>query len=282
LNSNTRLELERKMLVDAHSHIDRYDLVDEQALESALAEITQHGIFTISNSMDLSSYRRNLEIGEMCDWVLPTFGVHPWNAPEYADRLEDLSEAIEQSPMLGEIGLDFYFVKDTSAYPNQRKVFEFFLEAAREQEKIVNLHTKGAEKEVLELLDQYDIPRVIVHWYSGPMDIFKEMVARGMYFTVGIEVLYSEHIRAIAQEIPLGQLLTETDNPGGPKGYLGKPGMPALVKEVVEGIAEARETTSEAIIQTIQANLLELIRDNRWLVNTYRKVLEECASLIPR
>jgi hypothetical protein len=93
-----------KMLIDAHSHVDRYDLVDEQALGSALSEITQHGILTISNSMDLPSYKRNLEISEMCRLVLPTFGVHSWNAPDYADRLDDLSEAIERSPMLGESG----------------------------------------------------------------------------------------------------------------------------------------------------------------------------------
>jgi TatD DNase family protein len=97
------------MLIDAHTHVDRYDLVDEQALGSALAEITQHGILTVSNSMDLSSYKRNLEIREMCSLVLPTFGVHPWNAPEYAYCLHDLSEAIEQSPMLGESRLSRRF-----------------------------------------------------------------------------------------------------------------------------------------------------------------------------
>jgi TatD DNase family protein len=263
------------MLVDAHSHVDRYDLVGEGALESALEEITQHRIFTISNSMDLSSYERNLAIGEMCGLVLPIFGVHPWNASQYAHRLEELSEAIEQSPMIGEIGLDYYFVKDASEYPDQRRVFEFFLSAAREQGKIVNLHTKGAEEAVLELLDRYDIPRAMVHWYSGPLDIFRELAARGVYFTIGVEVLYSEHIQTIAQEIPLGQLLTETDNPGGPKEFIGGPGMPVLVREVVQGIAEVRETTVEAITQTVHTNLLQLIRDDPRLVDTCVRVLEE-------
>jgi TatD DNase family protein len=253
------------MFIDAHAHVDKYDVVDDQALGSALAEITQHRILTISNSMDLPSYKRNLEIGEICSLVLPTFGVHPWNALEYADRLDDLREAIELSPMIGEIGLDHYFVQDTSAYPAQRKVLEFFLGAAKEQEKIINLHTKGAEREVLELLRQYDIARVIVHWYSGPLGIFREMVARGVYFTVGIEVLYSEHIQSIAREIPSNQLLTETDNPGGPKEFLGEPGMPVLVKDVVQAVADARSTTPEAIIQIVQANMLELIRDDRRL-----------------
>jgi TatD DNase family protein len=224
--------------------------------------------------MDLPSYRRNLEISERCSLVLPTFGAHPWNAPEYADRLDDLTEAIERSPMLGEIGLDHHFVRDTSTYPAQSKVLEFLMGAAREQEKIISLHTKGAEREVLELLGQYDIPRVIVHWYSGPVDIFREMADRGVYFTVGIEVRHSDHLRAIAQEIPPGQLLTETDNPGGPKGLIGGPGMPALVHDVVQGLAEARGTTTEALVQTVQDNLLGLIRDDRRLSDT-RAVLEE-------
>ncbi len=251
------------MFIDAHSHLDRYDLVDEQALDSALAEITRHRILTISNSMDLPSYQRNLEIGQRCPWVVPTFGVHPWQAPEYADRLEDLRAATEQSPMLGEIGLDHYFVQDPAAYPAQRQVLEFFLGAAREQDKIVTLHTKGAEGDVLELLDQYDLRRVLVHWYSGPLDIFRELVDRGVFLTVGVEVLYSEHIQAIAREIPLKQLLTETDNPGGPRGFTGRPGMPVLIKEVVQGVAEARGTTPEAIVQAIQANWLALIGDDR-------------------
>jgi TatD DNase family protein len=106
---------------------------------------------------------------------------------------------------------------------------------------------------------------VIVHWYAGPLDIFRELVARGVYMTVGIEALYSQHIQTIAQEIPLGQLLTETDNPGGPKGFIGGPGTPVLIKDVVQGVAEARGTTTEAIIQAVQANWLTLVRDDRRL-----------------
>ncbi len=258
------------MLIDAHAHLDRY----EDTLEPALQEITQHSIFTISNSMDLPSYKRNLEIGEMCELVLPTFGVHPWNAPEYADRLDDLSEAIEQSPMLGEIGLDYYFVDDTSLYPAQRKVFEFFLAAARGQGKIVNLHTKGAENVVLHFLSQYDIQRAIIHWYSGPLDVFRELVTRGATFTIGVEVLYSEHIQTIARELPSEQLLTETDNPGGPKSFIGGLGMPLLIRDVVQGLAELRKTTVEAVIQTVQTNLVRLIRDDPWLSDIDARLFE--------
>jgi len=261
---------EGKMLIDAHSHLDMY----EDATESALEEIMQHRIFTISNSLEPSSYERNLEIAEACDLVLPTFGVHPQNAPKYVDCLEDMSGAIEQSPMIGEIGLDYHFVEDACQYPAQREVFEFFLVAAKEQRKIVNLHTKGAEKEILHLLNCYDIQRAIVHWYSGPLDVFRELAARGTYLTIGVEVLYSEHIQTIARELPSEQLLTETDNPGGPRWLTGTLGMPILLRNVIQALAELKKTTAEAIIQKVQSNFLRLIRFDPRLRDTSVKVCE--------
>lgn len=259
------------MLIDVHSHLDRY----EDSLKSALAEIAQHRIFTISNSMDLPSYSRNLEIGKMSGLVLPTFGVHPWNAPAYVDYLGDLTNAIEQSPILGEIGLDYHFVEDVSLYPAQRKVFESFLTVAKEQEKIVSLHTKGAESEVLYLLNRYDIQRTIVHWYSGPIDIFRALVAGGTYFTIGVEVIYSDHIQTIARELPSQLLLTETDNPDGPKWLTHKLGMPLLIRDVIQVLAELRKETAEAIIKIVQTNFVRLIRDDPWLSETYARVFEE-------
>jgi len=253
------------MLIDAHAHLDQYG--DE--LDAVLEEIRQHRIFTISTSMDLPSYARNLQIGDMCDLVLPTFGVHPLNAPEYADCLGDLREATERSPMLGEIGLDYYYVSDVSQYPAQRRIFESFLAAAREQGKIVNLHTKGAEQAVLRLLDRYDIERAIVHWYSGPLDVFRQLTARGTYFTVGVEVLHSKHIQTIARELPARQLLTETDNPSAHEWLTGKPGMPLLVNEVIQALARLREATTEDIIQTVEANFARLIRDDPWIPRTH-------------
>jgi TatD DNase family protein len=253
--------------MDAHAHLDKY----EDALGSALEEITQHRIFTISNSMDLPAYRRNLEIGARCEWVLPTFGVHPWNASDYFDRLEDLNQSIEQSPMIGEIGLDYHWVEDASLYPAQRQVFEFFLGAAKAQDKIVNLHTKGAEDEVLRWLDDYDIRRAIVHWYSGPLDVLDELVARGIYFTIGVEVLYSKHIQTTARALPAERLLTETDNPGGPRSFTGAPGMPLLIRDVVQALADLRNTSPQAIIQTVQANFGRLIQQDPWLSEIYAR-----------
>ena len=252
------------MLIDAHSHVDRYDRVGDGDLTSALAEIAERKIFTVSNSMDLPSYERGLEIAEMCDLVLPIFGVHPWNAQHYVDRLDDLAVAVQQTPMVGEVGLDFHFVKDRSTYGDQATVLEFFLAEAKKQGKLIQVHTKGAEREVLALLDRYELPGVIVHWYSGPLDIFRQMVARDFYFTMGIEVLHSDHIQDIVREIPSGRLLTETDNPGGPMNYIGRAGTPSLLDEVILGIARVRSSTAQEIADTVESNFLRLVREQPW------------------
>ncbi len=259
------------MLIDAHAHLDRYG----DLLKTALEEIRQNRIFVIANSMDLPSYRENLAIGARCDLVLPTFGVHPKRAPEYAGRLHELSRAIEMSLAIGEIGLDFHWVKDSSQYAVQEKVLRFFLAAAKEQKKIVNLHTKGAEKEILALLEHYDIQRAIVHWYSGPLDILRALSEYGAYFTVGVEVLYSEHIQTIARELPMDRLLTETDNPGGLQWLRGAPGMPLALRDVVRALAGLKGTTENTIGRSVRENLSRLIASDPWLAETRRRLFSE-------
>jgi TatD DNase family protein len=253
------------MLIDAHAHLDKYgDLLDE-----ALDQIRQRRIFTIATAMDLPSYFQLQTIAERLDLVLPTFGIHPRRAPEYADRLGALSRHIEQSPAIGEIGLDFHWVEDSSQYPVQLKVLEYFLAAAREQKKFVNLHTKGAERKILDLLERYEIRRAIIHWYSGPLDILRAFVQFGAYFTIGVEVLYSDAIRTIAKEVPNHLLLTETDNPGGLKWLKGVVGMPTEIDKVVAAVAEVRGVSSTVVAQTVHENFLRLIDGDPWLKDVH-------------
>jgi TatD DNase family protein len=259
------------MLIDAHAHLDRYG----EELQAAIDEIKEHNILTIAVAMDLPSYERSLEIAELSELALPIFGVHPKRAPQYADRLRELANFIERSPMIGEIGLDFHWVEDQAQYPAQRKVLEYFLAAAREQKKIVNLHTKGAEREILDLLERYDIRRAIVHWYSGPMDIFRALIDHGAYFTVGVEVFSSESIQAIARAVPEGQLLTETDNPGGLKWLRGVVGMPREIKKVIQAIAALRQSPPEAIEKTVCENLTRLMAADPWLTAVHDRIVSQ-------
>ena len=251
------------MLIDAHVHLDKYG----NLLDDALREIEDNRIFTVATAMDVPSYIELQRIGERSDLVLPTFGIHPRRAAEYAGQLREIGRYIEMSPAIGEIGLDFHWVKDTSTYPAQRKVLEYFIAAAAEQNKFVNLHTKAGEKEILDLLERYDARRAIIHWYSGPMDILRAMIDYGCYFTIGVEVLYSDYIKGIAKAVPDHLLLTETDNTGAlkwPKKN-DEVGMPAAIKDVVNALAELRQSTLEKVKSLVQSNFSRLIAHDPWL-----------------
>jgi TatD DNase family protein len=251
------------MLIDAHAHLDQYPDV---MLASVLAEIVAHRIVTVSTSMDLASFERGEAIAAQNQLVLATFGIHPWNASAYEHRLPDLAPVLARSPMFGEIGLDHRYVEDASEYPAQQRVFEYFLDAARDQKKIVNLHTSGAEAEVLGGLARYEIRRAIVHWYDGPLGLIPVLVDQGAYFTVGVEVLFSPRIEAVAREIPVDRLLAETDNPDGLEWLTGALGMPCRLREVIGKLADVRCTTSDAMARTVDVNFSRLIQDDVRLV----------------
>jgi TatD DNase family protein len=249
------------MLIDAHVHIDKYG----ERLDGALAEIDGETILTVAVAMDPPSYRASKLIAQRSPLILPTFGVHPRRAPQYAAALHELGPLIEESPAIGEIGLDFHWEKDGAAFPSQVRVLEYFFAAAREQNKWVNLHTKGGEKEILRLLDKHQIQRAVVHWYSGPLDLLRELASWGAYFTVGVEVLFSEHIKTIAREIPEPLLLTETDNPGGLAWLGGGTGMPRELRGVIEMLARLRHSTAAAVTAAVHRNFARLIENDPWL-----------------
>ena len=252
----------KTLVVDAHAHLDQYS---DSELPDVLRQVEDGHIFTISTAMNPDSYRRARMIAARCRYVLPTFGLHPWEAHEYVGKLAQIDGLIETSPMLGEIGLDYQFVQDASRYGPQKEILEHFVRAAREQAKVVNLHTKGAEEEILGLLTRYEIERAIVHWYSGPLDVMAELAEVGCYFTVGVEVLRSDHIRQIAGMIPEDGLLIETDNPGGWEWLTGERGLPVRIQDVLGSVADIRHTPEEHIAAAVNENFARLIQDDPWL-----------------
>ncbi len=249
--------------IDAHAHLDEYP---DTWLGPVLRELDELHIATISTAMAPGAYERTLQIQERSPWVLATLGIHPWNAAHFVTGLDDLEPALEASPMFGEIGLDFRNVHDATQYDAQVRVLEFFLSAAKEQDKVINIHTSGAEPEVLELLERYDIRRAIIHWYSGPVEPLRRMASRGYQFTFGCELLSSDFIQSLAREVPRTQVLTETDNPGGPQWVFGEPAMPTLVVPVLQALAMVHGLDEAEMREQIRLNMLLLIENDGRLV----------------
>jgi TatD DNase family protein len=99
------------------------------------------------------------------------------------------------------------------------------------------------------------------------MDIFHAMVQYGCFFTIGVEVHFSDYIKMIAKAVPDHLLLTETDNPGALR-WLKKNdevGMPTAIKDVVKAVAGLRGLTVEEMEKLVQTNFIRLIADDPWL-----------------
>jgi len=79
--------------------------------------------------------------------------------------------------------------------------------------------------------------------------------------------LISQNPRPIAKLFPDHLLLTEKDNPGAFK-WLNKNdgiGMPTAIQNVVDKVAELRQSTPERIENLVHANFSRMIKDDPWL-----------------
>lgn len=242
-------------LLDAHVHLDGYG----EAWPAALAEMRAAGMGALAVSMDVASYRATVALCAQDPRLLPSFGIHPWEAPRWAKRLDELTSLAEEAPMLGEVGLDRRFVDDPRAYGPQEEVFRWFLDVARRSGKLLNLHTSGAEARVAELLEGAGGVHALVHWYNGPMGVLERLAGVGAYFSVGVELLESERIVKVAKRIPLDRLLVETDNPGGWKWLAREVGTPSLLLRVVEALARVRELAPEEMEAVLEENARRLL-----------------------
>jgi TatD DNase family protein len=248
------------MYIDAHAHLDKYGA----ELPDIIAEIEADQIFTLSVSMDPAAYLNSKKLDTKCKWILSTFGVHPWNAPAIHPTLQSLDALITDSPIVGEIGLDYHFIKEPEKHELQRDVFKYFVGKGVAQNKILNIHSKGAEADVDSILGDLNARRAILHWYSGPIAELNKLTEKGFYVTLGVEMLTDPHIQAIAKAVPAELLLTETDNPGGYRWLTGTMGTPKLIKLVVDKLSELRGWKHQQTKDVVLENFVRLAAADEW------------------
>ena len=261
------------MLIDVHTHLNFY----EEFYEKTLNDIIENEILVVWNSVNIEDYVKVLEAAVKCEFIIPAFGIHPNRAHDFAKNLDVLTSHLDDSILYGEIGLDYFFVKDKWKYPLQKKVFELFLKKAKERKKIVNLHIRGAYDDALELLEKYSVNKVIMHNYDGPLDMLPKYIENEYYFSISNTITeeYREIIPQwkdlleVAKAVPLDRLLIETDGPG----YT--PEIPTSEKllKIIEIIATLRNTTSDEIEKAISSNFNRLISDDSDF-KEYRKLIK--------
>lgn len=234
--------------VDTHCHLD---LLDDPA--SALDAAGDTVVVAVT---ELPSRYRLLKSRFRNDRrVRVALGLHPLRAAT-AGPIEEslLIRQLPECDYLGEIGLDFSpHGRDTKHA--QLRIFERLLAEPAMRNKVVTVHSRGAERDVIDRLREAEI-RAILHWYTGPATLIDAALAAGMYFSVNPPMIASTKGRALLAAIPADRVLTETDAPFAKTK--GRPLAPRDVRLAVEGLARQWGTSVDDAKGVVHDNLRRL------------------------
>lgn len=246
------------MLIDAHNHLNLYG----KNLSRALEIINKKEIWTLACSVNKKDYLWLKEIAKDQAFIIPCYGIHPWeihpNLKELKDK-DEIKKYIRESSIIGEIGLDFFWAEDKDSYPLQIEILEFFFENAKKFNKIVNLHTKGAEEEILKLLKKYKLKTPIIHWYSGPLGLVDDFLKLDCYWTISVDITESELSKDLVSKLPIERILTETDGPTALEWVNGEYAYPDYVENIVREISLIKGLAYEDCKNKINNNFKSLI-----------------------
>lgn len=237
------------MYIDFHSHIDFYK---DDELQKVYNDINNNNIKIISCAMDEESYKKNLGFSKVCSNIIPTFGIHPWKVTNVVTNLDIYDNYIKDSKIIGEVGLDFHWVEDKSTYKPQIEVFKHFVKKAKAYDKFLNIHTKGAEELVYNILHEENmLEKSIIHWYSGDLSTLNKFIDAKSYFTLSVDINTSQKTQDIARLLPLNRILAETDGPTALEWVTGVYGMPSEIIHVYEGICNTKDISMDELKHNI-------------------------------
>ncbi len=236
-------------MIDTHAHLD--------ALEDppgAVARARTAGVDKIvAIGSGLASTRATLAIADSVDGVSVAAGVHPHQAGS-EESVDELAALIDGRVVaIGEIGLDFY--RDYAPRDDQRRVFSEQLQLAQMLGKAVIIHSRAAEDEVAEQLEEFD-GTVVLHCFSSP-ELLPVALERGYYVSFAGNVTYpkAQDLRDAAVQVPRDRILVETDCPYlAPQPVRGKTNEPAFVVHTVAALADARGEDTGVLGRQMDAN----------------------------
>lgn len=245
------------MYIDFHNHIDFYK---NKELQKVYKDIEKNNIKVISCAMDEESYKNNLRFSKECDRIIPTFGIHPWRVTKEILNFDIYDDYIKNSKMIGEVGLDFHWVEDKSTFEPQVKVFKHFVKKAKKYDKYLNIHTKGAEELIYNILYKENmLEKSIIHWYSGDSHTLNKFIDANSLFTISVDINYSEKTKEIAKLIPISNILAETDGPTALEWVNGVYGMPSEIINVYNGICGVKNIDDSELKYYINKNYNDII-----------------------
>lgn len=231
---------------DAHVHANLMDSPLNVARSSNDAGL---GLFTCGvtphDYLELAPQlsQNNIRVG---------LGAHPWYISDgrvTEKDIELLLELMEQTPYIGEIGLDFssrYCVDGLQELQVRTftKVCKRAAELSRNgQPRVLSMHTVRSVDAVLDILEQTGAAQAcipIIHWFSGSSDELQRAIKLGCWFSVGELSLKTKRGREYAKVYPKDKLLTETDLPSSDQTDISSANIVDSLERALCGLSEAR------------------------------------------
>ncbi|MEJ2726916.1 MAG: TatD family hydrolase [Deltaproteobacteria bacterium] len=248
------MTLTKQNLIDTHAHIcdpafdkDRAEVL-EKARRAGVAAI-------IAVGENLSDARKNLELAEKHSMLKPAAGLYPDVLD--VNQADEMSDFIRQNhsvlAAIGEVGLDYWVVKEAPDRALQREIFKRFIDLAKELNLPLNVHSRSAGRHAIALLLENNAERVQMHAFDGKAGAALPAVETGYFFSIPPSVVRSRQKQKLVKRLPLSCLLLETDSPVlGPSPE--ERNEPANIRQSVKTIAALKDVSEEAVIAAVSEN----------------------------
>ena len=254
------------MIFETHAHYDdeKFDGDRVELLSHLLKENNIGNIVNVGASF--RGCKDSLKLAESYDNVYAAIGIHPEEIDEASDEvLEWLRENASNPKVvaIGEIGLDYYWVKDPEGRAKQRIWFDKQMDLAKEVNLPVVIHSREAAEDTFNTIKSYNTQDVkgIVHCYSYSKELALEYVKMGWYIGVGGVVTFKNGKKLVetVQAIPLENIVLETDCPYmAPEPHRGSRNSSIYLKYVAEKIAQLKGVSVEEVESVTYENALRI------------------------
>jgi len=245
-------------IVDTHSHLadSVFDSDRAKVIERAQAAGVS-AIVTVSEN--LRDARRNIELAARYPILRAAAGLYPTNLD--ISRAQEMTSFIHQErsrlSAIGEVGLDYWAVKEESGKEVQREILKAFVDLALELDLPLNVHSRSAGRHVIALLLKQGAHKVQLHAFDGKSSAALPGVDAGYFFSIPPSIIRSRQKQNLVKRLPLSCLLIETDSPVlGPTP--GERNEPANAIISVNAIAELKNVSKEEVIEAIFHNTFRL------------------------
>jgi len=248
--------------IDMHAHLERLEHSPEEALRLAEAEQIQRVITIATEPNDLAP---TLALAEkFYPKVFCTLGVHPHEGVLYTDEAENFIRQNAGRPevvALGEMGLDYYY--EHSPREPQKEAFRRQLQLASELKLPVEIHTRDAEPDTVEILSEYR-GRVtgLIHCFTGTQWLAEKCLDLGYNISISGVVTFknADELRKTVSYIPVDRLHVETDAPFlAPVPMRGKQNTPAFMIHTAKLVAQLKGLSLEELADVTTQNAFRLM-----------------------